>query len=122
MPKVLIIDDAAPIRQQVKNLLSEADFEMLEAVDGLDGAGKIQEHLDLSLVICDVNMPNQNGLDMLEALSCEIIARSLPVLMLTAEGDAAAVARAKKAGAKGWIIKPFKEHILVGAAKKLVGM
>ena len=119
--KVLIIDDSGPIRQQVSNVLSAAGFEMLEAVDGLDGSQKIRSVLDLALVVCDVSMPNLNGLDMLESLTDLIRTKSLLVLMLTAEGDASAVARARSAGARGWIIKPFKEHILVAAVKKLTG-
>lgn len=119
--KVLIIDDSASIRRQVTTVLSQAGFEMLEAVDGLDGAAQIRSNADLALVLCDINMPKLNGLDMLESLTEEIAAKSLPVVMLTTEGEPAAMARAKKAGVKGWIVKPFKELLLVGAVKKLTG-
>ncbi|HWA76709.1 MAG TPA: response regulator [Polyangiaceae bacterium] len=119
--KVLIIDDSASVRRQVVTILSQAGFEMLEAVDGLDGAEQIRTTTDLALVICDINMPKLNGLDMLESLTDELAAKSLPVVMLTTEGEPAAMARAKKAGVKGWIVKPFKEPLLIGAVKKLTG-
>jgi two-component system chemotaxis response regulator CheY len=119
--KVLIIDDSASVRRQVVTILSQAGFEMLEAVDGLDGAEQIRATTDLALVICDINMPKLNGLDMLESLTDELAAKSLPVVMLTTEGEPAAMARAKKAGVKGWIVKPFKEPLLIGAVKKLTG-
>jgi two-component system chemotaxis response regulator CheY len=117
--KVLIIDDSASVRRQVSAVLVQAGFEVLEAMDGLDGAEQIRAETDLGLVICDVNMPQLNGLDMLESLKEEIALRGLPVVMLTTEGQPDAMARAKGLGAKGWIVKPFKEHLLVGAVKKL---
>lgn len=92
---------------------------MLEAVDGVDGAEQIRAQLDLALVICDVNMPRMNGLDMLDSLHAEIAQRQLPVVMLTTEGQPEAMARAKKSGAKAWLVKPFKDHLLLGAVQKL---
>lgn len=117
--KVLIIDDSVSVRRQVSGVLAQAGFEVLEATDGLNGADQIRAQADLALVICDVNMPKLNGLDMLESLKDEIALRALPVVMLTTEGQPDAMARAKRSGAKGWIVKPFKEHLLVGAVKKL---
>jgi two-component system, chemotaxis family, chemotaxis protein CheY len=117
--KVLIIDDSVSVRRQVSGVLAQAGFEVLEATDGLNGADQIRAQADLALVICDVNMPKLNGLDMLESLKDEIAGRALPVVMLTTEGQPDAMARAKRSGAKGWIVKPFKEHLLVGAVKKL---
>jgi two-component system chemotaxis response regulator CheY len=66
--KVLVIDDSAMVRRQVSTVLSQAGFEMLEAVDGIDGAEQIRANADLALVLCDINMPRLNGLDMLESL------------------------------------------------------
>ncbi|HVZ36435.1 MAG TPA: response regulator, partial [Polyangiaceae bacterium] len=94
-------------------------FDVLEAADGMDGAQCIRSQADLALVICDVNMPRSSGLDMLDTLQGEIAARSLPVVMLTTEGQPEAIARAKRAGAKAWIVKPFKAHLLLGAVQKL---
>jgi two-component system chemotaxis response regulator CheY len=119
---ILIIDDSATVRQQVSGVLSQAGFDVLQAIDGVDGADQIRARADLALVICDVNMPKLNGLDMLESLKGEIAARSLPVVMLTTEGQAEAMGRAKQAGAKGWIVKPFRENLLVATAKKLTGV
>jgi two-component system chemotaxis response regulator CheY len=117
--KILIIDDSVSVRRQVSGVLVQAGFDVLEATDGLNGADQIRAEADLALVICDVNMPKLNGLDMLESLKDEIAVRCLPVVMLTTEGQPDAMARAKRSGAKGWIVKPFKEHLLVGAVKKL---
>jgi two-component system chemotaxis response regulator CheY len=117
--RILIIDDSASVRRQVSGVLGPAGFLVLEAADGIDGAERIRKDAELALVICDVNMPRMNGLDMLESLKLEIAERHLPVVMLTTEGQPEAMARAKKSGAKGWIVKPFKEHLLLGAVQKL---
>jgi two-component system, chemotaxis family, chemotaxis protein CheY len=120
MPKtILVVDDSATIRQQVTIALSQAGFTVLEAIDGIDGLGKIEACPELALVICDVNMPRMNGLDMVEAIKQRDGGGKLPIVMLTTEGDPSLVARAKQAGAKGWIVKPFKPELLVAAARKL---
>ena len=116
--KVLVVDDSATVRQQVGSALSRAGFTVIEAVDGVDGAALIASTADLALVICDVNMPRMNGLEMIEAVRTRSTV-AVPIIMLTTEGDPTLVARAKQSGVKGWIVKPFKPELLVAAAKKL---
>jgi two-component system chemotaxis response regulator CheY len=117
--KVLVVDDSATVRQQVGSALTQAGFTVIEAVDGVDGAACIEASPDLALVICDVNMPRMNGLEMVEAVRRQARPATMPIIMLTTEGDPSLVARAKQAGAKGWIVKPFKPELLVAAARKL---
>lgn len=116
--KVLIVDDSQSVRQQVGLALQQAGYDTVEAVDGEDGAAKINATSDISLVISDVNMPKMNGLEMLEKVSDRIKA-GLPVVMLTTEGQPSLIKRAKAAGAKGWVIKPFKAALLVATVDKL---
>ena len=117
MPKVIVVDDSATVRAQVGGALSKSGFEVLEARDGLEALDKVSATPDLSLVVCDVNMPRMNGLEFLEAARAKGI--HVPVLMLTTEGQPQLMQRAKAAGARAWIIKPFKAEILIEAAKKL---
>lgn len=117
--KILIVDDSATVRQQVGMALTQAGFAVLEAVDGVEGKEQIEKNDDLALVVCDVNMPRMNGLDMVTQVKSEDKYSGLPILMLTTEGDPTLIAKAKKAGAKGWIVKPFNADLLVNAAKKL---
>ena len=114
--KVIVVDDSAPVRQQVGIALGEAGFQVVEAVDGRDAVDKIEAQRDIAMVICDINMPRMNGLDVLKR-----IGKRLPVLMLTTEGQLEMKRQAKELGAKGWIIKPFKADVLVAAVKQLVG-
>jgi two-component system chemotaxis response regulator CheY len=119
--KVLIVDDSRTVRQQLGIVLTEAGYEVVEASDGLDGAEKIAASNDLAMVICDVNMPRMNGIEMLTFLKQDPRHANLLVLMLTTEGQPALIARAKAAGARGWIVKPFKPDLLLGTVRKLVG-
>lgn len=117
MKKILVIDDSPTVRQQVGLALTQAGFQVVEAVDGLDGIGKVDP--TIAMLICDVNMPRMNGLDMLEKLRTDARWKTLPVVMLTTEGQPSLIERAKKAGAKGWIVKPFKAELLVAAVQRL---
>ncbi len=121
MPKVLVVDDSASVRQQVGLALAQGGFEVAEAVDGLDAVSKLATISGIRLVISDVNMPRMNGLELLENIKADGRHAHIPILMLTTEGQPALVQRAKAAGAKGWIIKPFKADLLVAAVKKLIG-
>jgi len=116
--RVLIVDDSQTVRLQVAKALSCAGYEVLEAIDGMDGQDKVDATVDM--LICDVNMPRMNGLEMLETIKRDGKNANLPCLMLTTECQPQMIERAKKAGAKGWIIKPFKAELLVAAVTKLV--
>ena len=111
MKKILVIDDSETIRQQVKQALAATGYEIIEAVDGVDGR-------DLAMALCDVNMPRLNGLDMLAEV--QRTGPKIPILMLTTEGQPSLIKRAREAGAKGWIVKPFKPELLVAAVTKLI--
>jgi two-component system, chemotaxis family, chemotaxis protein CheY len=117
--RILIIDDSATIRQQVRLALSQAGFEVVEAADGVEGVSKIRADLGLSAVICDINMPKKSGLELIEEIKAGGVNSHIPIVMLTTEGQPALVQRAKAAGAKGWIVKPFKPNLLVAALEKL---
>jgi two-component system chemotaxis response regulator CheY len=127
--KILIVDDSSTVRAQVSAALTGGGFAVLEAADGREALEKVASNADLALVICDVNMPNMDGLEFLErargtspgAAGASGPTSSVPVLMLTTEGQVTMMERAKKAGAKGWMVKPFKAPLLLAAARKLAG-
>jgi two-component system, chemotaxis family, chemotaxis protein CheY len=117
--RVLIVDDSASVRQQVRLALSPAGFEVVEAADGEEGLARIRSDSTISAVICDVNMPKKSGLELLDELKAGGPNSQVPIVMLTTEGQHALVQRAKQAGAKGWIVKPFKANLLVAALQRL---
>jgi len=99
--------------------LRPAGYEIVEAVDGADGLSKLSNDGDISMVICDINMPRMSGLEMVEQIAQNKAMKKVPVVMLTTEGQPALIQRAKQAGAKGWIVKPFKPDVLLAAVNKL---
>jgi two-component system, chemotaxis family, chemotaxis protein CheY len=120
MKKVLVVDDSPSVRQQVGAALRQAGYAVEEAADGVDGIAKLGATPGIGLVITDVNMPRMNGLEMLEKVKAGGKNASLPIIVLTTEGKAELVDRAKKAGATAWVIKPFKADLLIAAIKKLL--
>src|SRR5690349_16688022 len=104
MKKVIVIDDSVTVRQQVGMALRQAGFEVIEAADGDEGVELIGKTTDAAMVICDVNMPRMNGLELLEHVKKDGKNPNLPVLMLTTEGQPQLIERAKKGGAKGWVV------------------
>ena len=119
--KILVIDDSRTARQQVAAALTEGNYEIVEATDGREGLTQLAAHPEAALVICDVNMPNVDGIQFLTQLRESNPASAVPVIMLTTEAELELVAKAKAAGARGWIVKPFKPHMLFAAVRKLTG-
>jgi two-component system chemotaxis response regulator CheY len=118
--KVLVVDDSLAVRQQVSAVLSAVGFQVLEAENGVQALELLRQG-GLSLVICDVNMPEMDGLELLEAaLRPDVVGRP-PIVMLTSEGRADLIERAKKSGARGWLVKPVNAEHLVAVARKVIG-
>jgi two-component system chemotaxis response regulator CheY len=120
MPKtILVVDDSGTVRQQVSMALKQAGFAIVEAADGQEALAAIESNRAIDMVVCDVNMPILNGLEMVEKVKSNPAHKALPILMLTTEGQPSMIRRAKEAGAVGWIVKPFDANQLVQTAKHL---
>jgi two-component system chemotaxis response regulator CheY len=118
--RVMIVDDSATVRQQVSQALTDAGFEVVEASDGQIGVDRLEQDPTIAAVICDLNMPRMNGLEMLATLKSQPKYQGLQVLMLTTDGQPSLIKKAKELGARGWIVKPFKAPQLVAVVHKLV--
>ncbi|MDD9939308.1 MAG: response regulator [Myxococcales bacterium] len=117
--KILVIDDSATVRKEVSSALAE--YDIVEACNGLEGAQAVETDADISLAICDINMPHMNGIEMLERVRGRSANDNLKILMLTTEGQPGLIKRARDLGAKGWIVKPFDPQQLLAATRKLTG-
>jgi two-component system, chemotaxis family, chemotaxis protein CheY len=118
--KILVVDDSVVVRQQLRRALEGTHFDVVEAEDGLDALEKLSACDEVVLVVSDINMPRMNGIELLDAMRQDLRWKTLAVVMLTTEGQPELVQRAKALGAKGWIVKPFKAHLLTAAIMKLV--
>ena len=118
--RILVVDDSLTVRQQLSRALEAAGYSVIEAEDGAEGLRKAEAANDLGMVVCDVNMPVLDGLGMLAGLHERGLVSRFPVIMLTSEAQPALMARAKRLGAKGWMVKPVSSEALVATVKKLV--
>ena len=114
-PNILVVEDETSIASFVAAYLRNAGYTVRTSSTAQAALTEIASEAP-SLVVLDLNLPDGDGVEL-----CRRIRKSsdVPILMLTTEGQPEAMARAKKCGAKGWIVKPFKEHLLLGAVQKL---
>lgn len=118
--KILTVDDSASIRLTTRVTLTNAGYDVTEAVDGMDGINKLNGN-QFDLVITDLNMPNMDGLTMIRELRKIPAQMGVPVIFLTTESDGELRQQAKAAGATGWLTKPFDPDNLVKIARKVLG-
>jgi two-component system, chemotaxis family, chemotaxis protein CheY len=118
--KIVVVDDSKIARAQVAGILKGAGYQVVEAVDGRDGIQRVSENKDAAMIVCDVNMPVMNGLEMLRCVKTGE-SKSIPIVMLTTEAQPELIQRAKEHGALGWLVKPVKSDLLLAAVKKITG-
>ena len=116
--RILTIDDSKTMRDMLMLTLSNNGFEVLQAVDGLDGLDVLgRETVDV--VITDINMPKLDGYGVIQHMRERAEYDDLPILVLTTESDNEKKERARKLGATGFIIKPFNPTGLVDVLRKV---
>lgn len=117
--KFLVVDDFSTMRRIVRNLLKELGFvHVKEAEDGVDALAKLRAD-QFDFVVSDWNMPNMNGLELLQAIRADDKLKHLPVLMVTAEAKRENIIIAAQAGASGYVVKPFTAATLSEKLKKI---
>jgi len=121
MKKILVVDDAITMRQLVAATLKSAGYEVVDARDGVDALKKLETEGRFNLIVSDVNMPNMDGITFLKEVKANMKHKFTPVIMLTTESQASIKEEGRKAGAKAWIVKPFKPNDLLAVVKKIIG-
>ncbi|MDH4189393.1 MAG: response regulator [Betaproteobacteria bacterium] len=117
--KVMVIDDSASLREVVSIALKAAGYDVTEAVDGKDALDKLAGD-KINLVICDVNMPVMDGITFVKEIKKRADYRFVPVMMLTTESRESRKEEGQRAGAKAWVVKPFRPEQILHAVNKLM--
>ena len=110
--KFLIVDDFSTMRRIIRNLLKEIGYANAdEAEDGQAALTKLRGGA-FDFVVCDINMPNMNGFELLTSIRGDAALKHIPVLMVTAEARKEDIVTAAQSGASGYIVKPFTKATL----------
>lgn len=115
---ILTVDDSRTMRDMLRLALSDAGYRVLQAVDGLDGLEALRQETP-HVIITDINMPNLDGFGFIERVRGEDRYRGVPILVLTTESSDEKKAIARRAGATGWIVKPFDAARLVDVVRRV---
>ena len=116
---VLAVDDSTSMRQMVRATLVSAGYDVVEAADGQEALEYAREN-PVDLVITDVNMPRMDGITLVGELRSLPSYRLTPVLLLTTESSMEKKMEGKKAGATGWIVKPFNPAQLLATLARVL--
>jgi two-component system chemotaxis response regulator CheY len=118
---VLVVDDSETVRQVLQLTLSNAGFDVIEAEDGDDALEKLASAPAVDMLITDLNMPNMDGLELIQKIREDGKHRFTPIVMLTTESSEEKKRAGREAGASGWIVKPFKPEQLLKVVKMVLG-
>ncbi len=117
--KVLTVDDSKTVRIIVRKAFKPYDCEILEAANGVEGLAIAAKDMP-DLILLDVTMPVMDGVEMLTKLKADPQLKGIPVMMLTAEGGRDNVLKIAKIGVRDYIVKPFKEDVLIEKAGRII--
>jgi two-component system, chemotaxis family, chemotaxis protein CheY len=119
--RVLVVDDEVEVRKSVRLILSKAGYDVIEAEDGEVGVATVksgENPLTLDAIICDLNMPNMNGMVAISYFRSQF--PSVPVIVLTGAGTVENATSLLKQGVVEFLTKPIDQERLLGAVKKAV--
>lgn len=116
--KILTVDDSRMMREMLLMVLSGAGFDVVQAEDGQEGL-EVLDDAQPDVIITDINMPKLDGYGFIEGVRCDDRYRAVPILVLSTESSAEKKARARDAGATGWIVKPFQADTLIEVVRRV---
>jgi two-component system chemotaxis response regulator CheY len=115
---IMIVDDSASIRTVVGIALRGEGYTVIEAINGQDAINKLTGQ-KVNLIISDVNMPIMDGITFVKNVKTMASYKFTPIIMLTTESDESKKREGQAAGAKAWVVKPFKPEQMLGAVQRL---
>lgn len=115
--KILVVDDSKLMHKMYEVMLRQ--YPLVHAMDGRDALSKLSEHDDVELVLLDINMPNMNGLEFLDAIRKDGSYDGLQVVIISTEGKEEDTQRGLEAGATAYVKKPFRSEEIVETISRL---
>jgi two-component system chemotaxis response regulator CheY len=115
---IMVIDDSISLRGMLSITLASAGYEVMEAADGVEALARLEQRSP-NLILCDLNMPNMDGLSFTRAIKQHPKHRFLPIVMLTTDNDPAYREEGRRAGVLAWACKPFEPKSLLSTVSRL---
>jgi two-component system, chemotaxis family, chemotaxis protein CheY len=110
--RALVVDDSRSMRLILGRLLKEVGFEIKEAGHGRDALDQLRAADPFDLALIDWNMPEMNGLELVQAIRADARFAGMKLMMVTTEAEASRVEAAMSAGANEYVFKPFTPDVL----------
>jgi two-component system chemotaxis response regulator CheY len=121
---VLIVDDSATTRGMVRKVLGISGLpvgEVWEASNGREGLERMREHW-VDLVLADLNMPDMNGMEMIDHMKSDPLLAKLPVVVVSSEGDRTVLDSLQARGVREVVRKPFQAPLLREVVERVLGI
>jgi len=119
--KILIVDDSQLIHSMYRLVLNRyKNCKIVDAMNGLEALDVLSRENDFNLILLDINMPVMNGLQFMEKIKKENIYKHVPIIVISTEGKEEDTLKALQLGATGYVVKPFKPHMLYELIEKIL--
>ena len=121
MAKILIVEDSDSVRISLKNILTPDGHEVIEAANGLEALQRLEETQGFDVILCDINMPEMNGMEFIKEQCAHETYCDIPTVMCTTESHPRLTQEAKQTGVvRAWLMKPFKPEILKATIERIL--
>ncbi len=120
---ILIVDDSPVMRKVIRRTINLSGIEVgdvIEAGNGREGLEEVEQQW-IDLILTDINMPEMNGIDFIEALKTDEVMKSIPIIVISTEGRDTVVQEALSLGAADYITKPFQPEEIGQDILKILG-
>lgn len=117
---VLVVDDSKTMRDMVSFTLTSAGYQVVQAGDGKEAVVKLSNGSRPALIVTDLNMPEMDGITLIQEIRKMPAFKFTPILMLTTESSDEKKSAGRAAGATGWIVKPFNPDQFLKILKKVL--